>query len=514
MREGKETPVTSLPARTEVLVVGAGFAGLAAAARLVGRGFDDVIVIERAATVGGTWRDNHYPGAACDVPSQLYSLSFAPNPEWSHSFSRQAEIQAYLESVADRFGLRPRIVTETTLLEAAWDDAAGLWRVRTSRGEIAARFLVSATGALSEPLIPDLPGLDAFEGEVWHSARWRHDVDLRGKRVAVVGTGASAVQIVPVVARQAKSVVLLQRTPAWILPRVDRRLSRWEKAAYRRFPRLQRAVRRAIFWGREIFVLGFTVQPRLMALPRRIALRHLHRQVPDPVLRAKLTPSYAIGCKRILISSDFYPALSQPHVELVSAGLTGVTAGRITTSDGGRHEVDVLVFATGFRVTDLPVSRQIRGRGGDTLEQAWGDGMHAHRGTTVPGFPNLFLVVGPNTGLGHSSQLFMIESQVEYVVQALEHARREQAQVLEVRAEAEARWNTQVQRRMRRTVWVVGGCSSWYLDARGRNTALWPGGSWRFRLALRRFDAAAYRFERRADDALVTERGDPLAASS
>jgi cation diffusion facilitator CzcD-associated flavoprotein CzcO len=201
MREGKETPVTSLPARTEVLVVGAGFAGLAAAARLVGRGFDDVTVIERGATVGGTWRDNHYPGAACDVPSQLYSLSFAPNPEWSHSFSRQAEIQAYLESVADRFGLRPRIVTETTLLEAAWDDAAGLWRVRTSRGEIAARFLVSATGALSEPLIPDLPGLDAFEGEVWHSARWRHDVDLRGKRVAVVGTGASAVQIVPVVAR-------------------------------------------------------------------------------------------------------------------------------------------------------------------------------------------------------------------------------------------------------------------------------------------------------------------------
>jgi cation diffusion facilitator CzcD-associated flavoprotein CzcO len=499
------TAVAGLPDHTEILVVGAGFAGLAAAARLLQSGYTDITVIERGPTVGGTWRDNHYPGAACDVPSQLYSLSFAPNPEWSHSFSRQPQIQAYLEEIADRFGIRPHVHTHTALVDARWDDASALWRVRTSRGELTARWVLSAAGALSDPALPDVPGIEDFQGEVWHSAQWRHDVPLEGKRVAVIGTGASAIQFVPRVAKRADSVVLVQRTPAWILPRMDRRLRAWERRLYRRFPAVQRLVRWGIYWGRELYVIGFAVKPSVMSVPRRLALRHLERQVPDPELRARLTPSYEIGCKRILISNDFYPAVASPKVELVTAGLTAVGPRSITTADGREHDVDVLVFGTGFRVTDLPIAGQIRGRDGRTLAAVWGEGMHAHRGTTVPGFPNLFLVVGPNTGLGHSSQVFMIETQVEYVVQALAAAHRHRADVLEVRGPAERAWNADVQGKIARTVWSTGGCASWYLDSHGRNSVLWPSATWRFRLALRRFDAGAYRFERRLDRELAPD---------
>jgi cation diffusion facilitator CzcD-associated flavoprotein CzcO len=493
--------MTQLPEHTEVLVVGAGFGGIAATARLLESGWTDVTVIERAGTVGGTWRDNDYPGAACDVPSQLYSLSFALNPDWSHSFSRQGEIQAYLEEVADRLGVTARLHTHTSLIDAAWDDVAARWRVVTDRGELTARFLVLATGGLSDPAIPDVPGLDSFEGPVWHSAQWRHDVDLRGKRVAVIGTGASAIQFVPPVARQAASVLVVQRTPAWIIPRADRRLRAWERRLYRRLPVLQRLVRSAIYWGRELYVLGFAVRPEFMALPRRLALRHLERQVPDPQLRAKLTPDYEIGCKRILISNDFYRALSRPNVELVTAALAGAGPRSVTTSDGVEHEVDAVVFGTGFHVTDPPVAERIRGRRGDTLAVAWGGSMHAHRGTTVPGFPNMFFVAGPNTGLGHSSQVFMIESQVEYVVRALKTVVRHRADVVEVREPAERRWNAHVQERMQRTVWATGGCASWYIDGTGRNSVLWPSATWRFRWALRRFDPAAYRFEHRPGSA-------------
>lgn len=487
----------SVPRAVEVLVVGAGFAGLTAAVRLRQAGIDDVAVIERGPTVGGTWRDNDYPGAACDVPSQLYSLSFALNPDWSHSFSRQPEIKRYLEDVTDRFGLRPLLHVGTALEEAQWDDASGRWRVRTSRGEISAGSLILATGGLSDPSIPDIPGLERFEGEVWHSAQWRHDVDLSDKRVGIVGTGASAIQFLPKVAQTAKSVVLLQRTPAWILPRVDRRLSRRERMLYRRFPALQRLVRRALSWSRELFVLGFAVQPAVMAVPRRMALRHLERQVPDPALRARLTPSYEIGCKRILISNDFYPALSRHNVELVSSGLAEVGPRCVTAADGTRREVDVLVFGTGFQVTDPPIAKRLRGRDGRTLAEFWSGSMHAHRGSAVPGFPNAFFTSGPNTGLGHTSQLLMIEAQVGYVVQALLAARRVGAAVLEVRSKAEAVWNAEVQRRLQGTVWATGGCASWYVDASGRNSVLWPRSTWRFRRVMRRFDAGSYRFETR-----------------
>ena len=503
----KERP---LPEHTEVLVVGAGFGGLAAAIRLQDKGFDDLVVIERGHTVGGTWRDNDYPGAACDVPSQLYSLSFALNPDWSHSFSRQPEIQAYLERVADEYGVRSRLHTSTELLDASWDDTAASWRVRTSRGDITARFLVICSGGLSEPSIPAIPGLEHFTGEVWHSAKWRHDVDLKGKRVAVIGTGASAIQFVPPVAKAADSVVLVQRTPAWVIPRRDRRLTTVEKRVYRRFPRLQRAVRSSIYLGRELYVLGFAVRPSVMSVPRRIALRHLERQVPDPQLRAKLTPDYEIGCKRILISNNFYPAVASQKVELLTGGLRSVAASSVTSGEGQQRDVDVIIFGTGFHVTDLPIAQHISGREGRSLADAWAGGMHAHKGSAVPGFPNLFFGFGPNTGTGHTSQVFMIESQIDYVAQALETARRHHADVVEVRKPAEARWTDAVQERMSKTVWSTGGCASYYQDASGRITTLWPSFSFRFRHALRRFDAAAYRFEQRPasherDDATAGE---------
>lgn len=491
------TAPSALPQEVDVLVVGAGFAGLTAAVKLRAAGFDDVVLIERADTVGGTWRDNHYPGAACDVPSQLYSLSFAPNPDWSHSFSRQEEIQRYLEDVADRFDIRPRVHTRTALVDASWDDDAGLWRVETTRGRLAARWLLLCTGGLSDPSIPEVPGLDGFGGPVWHSAQWRHDVDLTGKRVAIVGTGASAIQFLPPVAREASSVVLLQRTPAWILPRVDRRLRRWEKRLYRRVPAAQRLVRRAIYWGRELYVLGFAVNPAIMAVPRRMALRHLERQVPDPELRAKLTPDYEIGCKRILLSNDFYRAVSRENVEVVGAALSSVGPGTVTAADGTVRPADVVIFGTGFHITDPPIAERLRGRDGRTLAEAWQPSMHAHRGAAVPGFPNMFFATGPNTGLGHTSQVFMIETQLGYVVQALAAARRARAQVLEARVQAERGWEEMVQQRLQRTVWATGGCASWYVDAQGRNTVLWPRSTWRFRLLMRRFDPGSYRFESR-----------------
>ncbi|HVW32322.1 MAG TPA: NAD(P)/FAD-dependent oxidoreductase, partial [Acidimicrobiia bacterium] len=450
------------------------------AVRLKRDGEDDFVVVERAGEVGGTWRDNTYPGAACDVPSNLYSFSFAPNPDWSRSFSPQAEIQAYLERVATDFGLRPHIRFHHEVQQARWDGAAGLWRVRTSGGVFDADVLISATGALSDPAIPPLPGLDRFAGTVFHSARWNHDHDLSGERVAVVGTGASAIQFVPRIQPRVGHLTVFQRTPPWILPRWDRPFRPSERWAFRHLPVVQRLARAGIYWGREQMVAGFVVAPKLMKLAERLARRHLAEAVADPALRARLTPDYRIGCKRILISNDYLPALAQPNVDLVAAGVVEVREHSVVAADGTEHPVDTIIFGTGFRVTDIPVADRIVGRGGITLKDRWSPGMRAYKGSAVAGFPNLFLLVGPNTGLGHSSQVFMIESQIAYVLDAVRHIGRTGAP-LEVREDAEAGWDAGVQRAMARTVWTTGGCASWYLDATGRNTTLWPGSTWRFR---------------------------------
>jgi cation diffusion facilitator CzcD-associated flavoprotein CzcO len=475
------------------LVVGAGFAGLGMAITLEEDGEHDFLVVEQGSDVGGTWRDNTYPGAACDVPSQLYSFSFAPNPDWSMSFSPQPEILAYLRRVARESGVLDRFVFDTTVEDARWDDESRRWLVTTSAGRVTARTLITGAGALMEPRLPDLEGIETFQGEVFHSARWNHDVDLAGKRVAVVGTGASAVQIVPEIARTVGHLDVYQRTAPYVLPRNDRRYTRLERLAFRHLPALQRVYRQAIYWGRETYVPAFTRQPKLAQPAKLLAMRNLARGVDDPELRARLTPDFEIGCKRILLSNTYYPALAQPHVDLVTDPIAKVTGDAIVTADGTERPIDVLVVATGFHATDPPIAEHVHGRAGRSLAQTWAaGGMAAYKGTTVHGFPNYFSIVGPNTGLGHSSMVFMIESQVAYIRDALRTMRTSRCATVEPRLDVQQRWNADLQRRMRRTVWNTGGCASWYLDEHGRNTTLWPRATFTFRRLLSRFDASHY----------------------
>jgi cation diffusion facilitator CzcD-associated flavoprotein CzcO len=475
-----------------VIVIGTGFAGLGMAIRLLQHGMTDFVVLERAADVGGTWRDNRYPGCACDVPSALYSFSFELNPSWSCSFSSQREIWDYLRRCAQRYGVTPRIRFHHEVLAAAWEHSRHRWRVTTNRGELSCDVLITGTGGLSEPKIPDLPGLESFQGKVFHSARWDLDYDLRDRRVAVVGTGASAIQFVPRIQPTVGSLTIFQRTPAWIMPRGERCIRDVEQRLYRAIPGLQRLVRAGIYCGRESLVPGFVMSPRLLTAAERIARAHLRRHIADPELRAKLTPEYTIGCKRILISNDYLPALTRPNVELIDSGITRLGVDWVQAADGTRREVDVVIFGTGFRVTEAPMATWIHGRDGRTLAEVWSGGAQAHRGTTVAGFPNLFMLVGPNTGLGHTSMIYMIESQIAYVLDALRYLHRSGAAAVEVRPEAQRAYNQTLQRRMRGTVWTTGGCASWYLDAHGRNTTLWPTFTWRFRRVTRAFRPAEY----------------------
>jgi cation diffusion facilitator CzcD-associated flavoprotein CzcO len=476
--------------RCEVAIVGAGFSGLGAAIELKRAGVHDLVLLDRGDTVGGTWRDNTYPGAACDVPSHVYSFSFAPNPDWTRSFSPQPEIQAYLERTARDFGVLQHVRFRHTVTAARWDEHEARWLVATDRGTtFSARFLIAAAGPLSEPVIPRIPGLEDFPGKVFHSARWDHDHDLTGERVAIVGTGASAIQFAPHVQREAAHLTIFQRTPAWIVPRADRELSRLERWLFRRFPVTQRFARTVDYWIREAYVLGLALDTRLLKLAERGARRHLRRQVRDPALREKLTPDYTLGCKRVLISNDFYPTLNEPNVDLVAAGVRELRGSTILAADGTEVEVDTIIFGTGFEVTKPPIAAMVHGPGG-TLAEAWTDGMRANRGAQVHGFPNLFLLVGPNTGLGHNSIVFMAEAQIRYVVDAVRTLHAAAVPAVDVRAEVQQRWDDEVQRDLVGTVWTSGGCSSWYLDESGRNSTLWPRFTWQFRRRTARFDLA------------------------
>ncbi|MFE4495527.1 flavin-containing monooxygenase [Streptomyces niveus] len=486
-----------------VAVIGSGFGGLGAAVRLRREGITDFVVLERAGSVGGTWRDNGYPGCACDVPSHLYSFSFAPNPDWPRTFSGRQHIRAYLERVTDTFGLRPHIRLDHEVRLMRWIADEAHWKIETSRGIVTADVVVSATGALSDPKVPDVPGLDSFPGKVFHSARWDHDYDTRGKRVAVVGTGASAIQIVPALQPGVARLTLFQRTPPWVLPRTDRAITAAERWLHRKVP-VTGAARRQLLWGiRELQVQAFTKWPQELGLVERLAKANIARAVKDPALRAALTPSYRIGCKRILLSSTYYPALARPNVDVVASGLAEVRGSTVVAaggtsqaggSGGGREtEVDAIVFGTGFHVTDLPIAERVVGADGITLAEAWKDGMESLRGATAVGFPNWMTVVGPNTGLGNSSMILMIEAQLNYLADYLRALGSLGAGAsLTPRPAAVDAWNHRVQERMKRTVWSTGGCSSWYLDARGRNTTLWPGTTTEFRRATRAVDLGEY----------------------
>ncbi|MBA3767437.1 MAG: NAD(P)/FAD-dependent oxidoreductase [Acidobacteria bacterium] len=463
-----------------IAIVGSGFGGLGTAIRLKQQGVEDFIVLERAGDVGGVWRDNNYPGCACDVESHLYSFSFAPNPEWSHSFSRQSEIWDYLRRCAKDYGVLPHLRFGHEVREAVWEHDEQRWRIETSKGTYASSVLVAAAGSLSDPSIPQLRGLENFKGKVFHSARWDHAFDLTGRHIAVVGTGASAIQFVPAIQPRVGKLYVFQRTAPWIVPRRDRPLEERERQMFRRFPLAQRARRAAIYGLRELFGFAFR-HPWAMKYFERIALRHLERAVADPELRAKLPPDYTIGCKRILISNDYLPALTRPNVELVTDGIAKVREHSIITRDGTERQADAIIFGTGFHVTDLPFAKHIRGKNGQTLSEIWAGSPVAHAGTTVVGFPNLFLLQGPNTGLGHTSVILMLEAQIEHVLSAVRYMQLHSVAAMEPRPEAQAAYVADIDRRMRGTVWTLGGCLSWYLDATGRNSSLWPRPTWRFR---------------------------------
>jgi cation diffusion facilitator CzcD-associated flavoprotein CzcO len=477
-----------VPDHVDIAIVGAGFGGLGMAIRLKQAGMNDFTVLERAPDVGGTWFANTYPGCQCDVPSNLYSFSFAPKHDWTHSYPEQPQILEYLRDCAQRFGIEPHIRLSTELTEARWQGSH--WQIETGSGDsLTARVLIAAPGLLSEPALPLIPGLDSFQGTIFHSARWNHDHDLTGERVALLGTGATAVQIAPRIQPKVAKLTVFQRTPPWVLPHPDREIAERQKRLYGRLPLMQKLSRAAIYTLREGYVLGMVLQPRLLKIPEAVAKRHMRRQVKDPQLREKLTPKYAIGCKRILLSEDWYPTITAPNAELVTDRIERVEGSTIVTADGARRTVDSIVLATGFNPTDPPIARRLKQADGRTLAETWQGSPQAYVGTTVAGFPNLFLLYGPNLNLGHSSIVYMLESQIHYVMEAL----RAMGERLEVRRDVQDAWNDYVQQRLAGTVWDTGGCSSWYLDANGRDSVMWPDFTFRYRRRVSQFDPNDYR---------------------
>ena len=477
----------------DLAIVGAGIAGIGLGIRLRRRGDRSFVIFERASQPGGTWRDNTYPGVACDVPSHLYSYSFRPNPAWSRFFAPGREIQSYLLDSCAEEGLDENIRLNTDIAGARWDAEHSYWVLESSAGTVTARVLVLAAGRLSNPRYPSVPGLHTFPGPAFHSARWDHDVDLSGKRVAVVGSGASSVQIVPEVARVASHVSVLQRSAPYVIPRPNPVYTTAERTLFERDPDELARVRAAVFWRAEEAYAQRAADPPALDAARSRALDHLHAQVADPALRAKLTPSYEIGCKRILISNDYYPALSEAHVSLEASALAAIEGDTLVMGNGARHQADAVIFATGFHAAEQPYAATIVGRDGVTLAEHWAHGMTAFASTAVSGFPNMFVVNGPNAAVGHNSAIYMIEAQIDYILGALQYQRAEGDPVLAVTAEAERSYVDLVDGLSASTVWMTGRCDSWYLDPRsGRLTLLWPDFAFAFRERNSRFSADAY----------------------
>ncbi|WP_158887788.1 flavin-containing monooxygenase [Amycolatopsis anabasis] len=474
-----------------VLVIGAGASGIGAAIRLRQAGITDFAVLEKAAEPGGTWRDNSYPGCACDVPSALYSYSFAPNPEWTRAFAKQPEIRAYLRATAERHGVTPHLRFGAEVTRAQWNDRRKLWELRTTRGEFTARIVIAGTGPWHEPKIPDLPGLAEFPGEVFHSSRWNHDYDLTGKRVAVVGTGASAVQFVPEIQPAVGRLHLFQRTAQWVLPKPDHYVPRAERWLLRRFPAAQRALRAAEYAGMEALGVGFR-HPWILRQVQRIGLAHLRLTVRDPDLRRALTPDYTLGCKRLLMSNTYYRSLTKSNVDVHTTAVREIRGSRVVGADGRESEVDAIIFGTGFHILDMPVASKVFDAAGRSLDDHWQGSPQAYLGTTVTGFPNAFLLLGPSLGTGHSSAFMILEAQLAYTIDAVRQILARGWAAVEVRPEVQRAFNDEVQRALPRTVYNSGGCSSYYLDANGRNSFSWPWSTGRMRARISAFDPADY----------------------
>jgi cation diffusion facilitator CzcD-associated flavoprotein CzcO len=471
----------------DTLIVGAGFTGIGAAIKLTKAGVDDIVILERGERVGGTWRDNTYPGAACDVPSLLYSLSFVANPTWSRAYSPADEICEHIEHMVAKFGLRDYIRFGVEVNGLEFNEREGVWTVRTAgRKRFRARTVVLASGPLPDHVFPDIRGIDTYKGHKIHSARWDHDYDFTGKRVAVIGTGASAIQIVPELVKQAEFVKVFQRTPGWVMPRLDFATPPALQALFAKVPAAQQLARQALYWGHEATATAMVWDTPLTSLVARLGKLHLRTQVRDPWLRRQLTPDFRPGCKRMLISSDYYPALQRDNCKLIDWPIATMSPAGIRTSDGVEHHLDCIVFATGYDVHLTGPPYPVTGLGGRSLGQEWASGAQAYKSINAHGYPNLFFMTGPNSGPGHNSLLVYVEGQLDYAVRGITTILREDLRYLDVREDVQRRYNTRIQRRLTKTTWM-SGCSSWYLTADGFNASMYPGFATQYLRQMRDF---------------------------
>ncbi|NGY03742.1 flavin-containing monooxygenase [Solimonas terrae] len=490
------TQNTSAPrSNPRVVIIGSGFGGLGMAIQLKKAGIDSFVVLEKADRLGGTWRDNTYPGAACDVQSHLYSYSFEPKHDWTRKFGLQAEIRDYMEDCASKYGLHAHIRYQQEVASAAFDKDAGLWTITTRSGEVLqAQVLVSAVGQLNQPAYPKIPGIETFKGRAFHSARWEHDAGLDGQSVAVIGTGASAIQFVPQIAPKVKQLTLFQRSGAWVIPKADRPFARIEQRLFESLPLFDRVYRTSIYWKNEVRALGFTRFGGLLEAWAWQSRRNMRRDIKDPVKRQKLMPDYKIGCKRLLISNDWFPAINRDNVEVVTDRIERIEADAVVTADGTRHQVDTIIYGTGFAATEFLTPMKITGIDGLDLNEAWKDGAEAYKGTCVSGFPNLFILYGPNTNLAHSSIIFMLESQFRYVMRCLHTLSERSLSYMNVRAESQRRYSEKIQKRIQSSVWLAG-CDSWYINKSGKVTNNWPGYTFNFRRMTSRLELQDYELQ-------------------
>lgn len=475
----------------KTIIIGSGFAGIAAAVRLKQKGEHDFIILERSNDVGGVWRENRYPGCTCDVESHLYSLSFAPNPNWSRKFSPQPEIYDYLQDCANKFKLLDHIRFNHEVRQMIWRKENNVWEIDTNHEKFKAQMVIGAFGALSNPAIPNLKGIEKFKGQAFHSSLWPKNFNPKGKRVAVVGTGASAIQFIPAIQPEVDSMTVFQRTPAWVLPRPDGEISPTMQKLYHKIPLLQKIARLSIYIRRELMGITFRY-PKMMEAGKKQALQHMYSAVKNPELRKKLTPEYTMGCKRILLSNSYYPAMAASNVDVVTSAVTEVTEDSLISADGTEVKADTIIFGTGFQVTELPFAKFIFGKDGRSLADVWDGSPEAYLGTTIAGFPNLFLLQGPNTGLGHSSVIYMMEAQIKHIMKVLYYMKKNQLNVVEPLTSAQKRFVEETEKSMKKTVWTTGGCQSWYLDRTGRNSTLWPGSTFSFSRLMSKLNSKDY----------------------
>ncbi|WP_336142910.1 flavin-containing monooxygenase [Acinetobacter sp. 102] len=473
-----------------VVIIGAGFAGIGAAIKLQQAGFTDFVVLEKADEIGGVWRANTYPGCACDVPSALYSYSFAPNPQWSRVFAQQQEIKTYIQHVAQQFDVQKYVRFGYEMLESAWDDQAKHWVVKTNHGLIHARFAIMAGGPMQQPVLPRIKGLETFKGAQFHSAEWNHDVDLNGKKVAVVGAGASAIQFVPEIQAQVEKLTLLQRTPQWVLPKMDQSLPKLAQALFKVLPVTQRLTRYGVYGVFESLNSSMH-HPKLVSQIERLAKLNIRLGVKDPALREKLLPDFTIGCKRVLQSNQWYPALAKSNVEVLRCGVEEVHGNTLIASDGSQHEVDAIIFGTGFEVSNPPIAKQIRNKHGKSMDEVWQGSAQGYLGTVVESCPNAFVMFGPNIAVS-SSALIIIEAQLAYILDMLKKVQAQQIETVEIRAEVLQQYNDEIQAALTNTVWNTGGCSSYFIDRNGRNSTLWPWTTFEMRARLAQCDLNDY----------------------